>query len=131
MNKAKFILSKRKLLEQVDILEKQNLKISYSYKTNHQVGDLLQEISKVDFSIHSKEEIKKIRDKSRIWFFTQAESAEELKEIINEDIRNLVYGIGGAVTLVGIGFIIESKIHIKKAGLLLNENGIGIAYKIK
>ncbi len=90
MNKAKFILSKRKLLEQVDILEKQNLKISYSYKTNHQVGDLLQEISKVDFSIHSKEEIKKIRDKSRIWFFTQAESAEELKEIINEDIRNFV-----------------------------------------
>ena len=63
--------------------------------------------------------------------FIQPEYHKFAGQDANEDIRNLVYGIGGAVTLVGIGFILESKIHIKKAGLLLNENGIGIAYKIK
>ena len=36
----KFILSKSKLLEQVKLLEDLGLKISYSYKTNHEVGNV-------------------------------------------------------------------------------------------
>jgi len=68
---AKFILSKEKLLEQVEILKDLGLKISYSYKTNKEVGKILQDITNVDFSIHTKEEIDFIKDKSKIWFFTQ------------------------------------------------------------
>ena len=60
---AKFILSKRKLLDQVKILEDLGLKISYSYKTNREVGNVLQDISDVDFSIHAKQEIDDINDK--------------------------------------------------------------------
>ena len=86
----KFILSKSKLLEQVKLLEDLGLKISYSYKTNHEVGNVLQEISNCDFSIHAKEEIEMIKDKSKISFFTQAESAEELKEILGIGIRTFV-----------------------------------------
>ena len=86
-----FILSKSKLLEQVKLLEDLGLKVSYSYKTNHEVGDLLQKIStSTDFSIHAKDEIEKIKDKSKISFFTQAESVGELKEILGTGIRTFV-----------------------------------------
>jgi len=89
--KPHFTLSKSKLLEQVKTLENLKLKISYSYKTNRDIGKLLQEIApQVDFSIHAKEEIEDIKNKSKISFFTQAESIDELKEILEAGIRNFV-----------------------------------------
>ncbi len=89
--KPKFILSKSALLEQVKTLKNLGLKISYSYKTNREVGNLLQELSpSVNFSIHAKEEIEMIKDKSKISFFTQAESIKELKQILKIGIRNFV-----------------------------------------
>jgi len=91
MTEAHFILSKKVVNEQVDKLVDLGLKVSYSYKTNREVGNVLQEICpEVDFSIHAKEEIEMIKNKSKIWFFTQAESEEELKEILNKGIRNFV-----------------------------------------
>jgi ornithine decarboxylase len=89
--KPHFTLSKSKLLEQVKKLEDLNLKISYSYKTNREIGKVLQEITpQVNFSIHAKEEIKDIKDKLKISFFTQAESIEELKEILTTGIKKFV-----------------------------------------
>ena len=90
MNEPKFILSKKVVKEQVKILENLGLKVSYSYKTNQEVGDILQEISDCDFSIHAEEEIDKIKDKSKISFFTQAESEDELKRIFEKGIRSFV-----------------------------------------
>ena len=91
MNKPYFTLSKSKLLEQIKTLENLNLKISYSYKTNREIGKVLQEITpQINFSIHAKEEIKKIEDKSKISFFTQAESTEELKKILETGVKNFV-----------------------------------------
>ena len=90
---AKFILYKKIIKEQIKTLENLGLKISYSYKTNKEVGNLIQEMletQNIDFSIHAKEEIDMIRNKSKIWFFTQAESEEELKDIIKKGIRNFV-----------------------------------------
>ena len=76
----RFILSKNKLIEQVDILKKQGLKVSYSYKTNREVGKELQKATECDFSIHSKQELGDFskKDLERVWFFTQAENIEEL-----------------------------------------------------
>jgi len=89
---AKFILSRKVLKEQVKKLEDLGLKISYSYKTNRIVGQVLQEMnSPVDFSIHAKEEIDEIKDKSKIWFFVQAESEKELEEIFEKGIKNFVF----------------------------------------
>ncbi len=87
---AKFILSEKKLLEQVEKLKNLGLKISYSYKTNKEIGNILQKISDVDFSIHAKEEIEMIKDKNKIWFFTQAESEEELQELLKKGIKKFV-----------------------------------------
>ncbi len=93
MSEAKFILSKKILKEQIKSLEEIGMKISYSYKTNRIVGDIIQNLPEgknVDFSIHAEEEIEMIKDKFKIWFFTQAESEEELKEILNKGVRNFV-----------------------------------------
>jgi len=87
----KFILSKQKLLEQTKLLTDLDLKISYSYKTNREVGNILQKTApEVEFSIHAEEEIERIKDKSKISFFTQAESTEELEKIISKGIINFV-----------------------------------------
>jgi len=87
----KFILSKSKLLEQVKKLTDLDLDISYSYKTNRKVGEILQDIApEVDFSIHAEEEISDIKDKSKIHFFTQAELEEDLKKILNLGVRSFV-----------------------------------------
>jgi len=89
--KPYFTLSKPKLLKQLKILTDLNLKISYSYKTNRQIGDILQKISpETSFSIHAHDEISMIENKSKISFFTQAENTEELRRIIQTGITTFV-----------------------------------------
>ncbi len=92
-----FTLSKSALLSQLKILTDLNLKVSYSYKTNRQIGDILQDFNAsqgnpttVHFSIHAKEEISMIKDKSKISFFTQAETTKELIKIINRGVTTFV-----------------------------------------
>ncbi len=86
-----FTLSKSKLQSQLKILTDLDLKVSYSYKTNRQIGDILQETSPdTHFSIHAHEEIPMIKDKSKISFFTQAESVEDLQNIIQQGITDFV-----------------------------------------
>ena len=88
--KPHFTLSKSKLASQLKILTDLNLKVSYSYKTNRQIGDILQDNPNVDLSIHAKEEIEMIKDKSKISFFSQAETTQELINIINQRIKTFV-----------------------------------------
>jgi ornithine decarboxylase len=86
-----FTLSKSKLASQLKTLTDLNLKVIYSYKTNHEIGDILQQTSpQTDFSIHAHEEIPMIKDKTKIHFFTQAESVKELEKIISQGIKNFV-----------------------------------------
>jgi len=88
---AEFILSKEILRDQVKKLQDLGLAVSYSYKTNSVVGNVLQDLCPdVDFSIHSGEELDQIKDKSRIWFFTQAENLNELKRLLDVGVRRFV-----------------------------------------
>lgn len=116
MIEAKFILSKEKLLEQVKILEDIGFKISYSYKTNREVGNVLQEISEVDFSIHAKEEVNLIEDKNKIWFFMQAESKNELIELIKKGIKN---------------FVVDNKIDLEELLEIIKEIGVKINLSLR
>ena len=104
---AKFILSKKVLKEQIEKLENLGLKISYSYKTNRIVGNVLQEISNVDFSIHEKEEIFEIKNKEKIWFFLQAESEKEILDILKQGVKNFV--IDNEVDLEKLLKVVEEK----------------------
>jgi len=90
-NEAFFTLSKQKLLSQLKILTNLNLTISYSYKTNREIGNLLQKISSSTlFSLHAQNEIEMINDKQKISFFTQAETIEELIDIIQTEVKTFV-----------------------------------------
>ncbi len=88
--KARFILSKRKVLEQYNKLKNLGVDISYSYKTNKEVGNILQELTACNFSIHNFEEIEMINNKNKILFFSQAWNKEEIKKILLFGIKNLV-----------------------------------------
>lgn len=115
--KAKFILSKKVLSEQIKKLEELGLKISYSYKTNRIVGDVLQNMNLgVDFSIHEKEEIREIKDKSKIWFFLQAESEKEILEIIQNNIKN---------------FVIDNEVDLERFLKVVEEKGVKINLSLR
>jgi len=92
MEKAKFVLSKKVLFDSIEKLKNLGLNISYSYKTNKIVGDVLQnsKYKEIDFSIHLKEEINKIKNKERIWFFLQANSKKEIFSFFKKGINKYV-----------------------------------------
>jgi len=113
---AKFILSKKKLLKQVDILKNLGLVISYSYKTNREVGNVLQELTNCFFSIHAKDEIEMINDKSRIWFFLQAESEDELKIILEKGVRS---------------FVVDNEIDLQRLLKVVAEEKVEIALSLR
>ena len=117
MTTAKFILSKQTLKDQVKLLTDLGFKVSYSYKTNREVGNVLQEIcSEVDFSIHAEEEIEMIKDKSKISFFIQAESIEDLKEILSNGVRN---------------FVVDNEIDLERILNAVKENEIKINLSLR
>lgn len=87
---AKFILNKEKLLEQYNILKNLGLNVSYSYKTNRDVGNILQDISDSEFSIHDLNEVNFIKDKSKIWFFLQANPKEEIISLAELGVNSFV-----------------------------------------
>ncbi len=110
---ARFVLNEAEVVRRVNMLKELGLKINYSYKTNHEVGDVIYEkCEDVDFSIHAFDEIKMIKDASRIHFFTQAESKDELKELFDFGIRNFVVD-----NEVDLGRIIEA---VEEAGIKIN-----------
>ena len=69
---AKFVLSKSKVLEQFNKVKQISDIVSYSSKTNPLVTAILEKESNCMFSIHAKEELKHINDKSRVLFLAQA-----------------------------------------------------------
>lgn len=90
MNKAKFILSKKKVVEQYSKLTDLGIRVSYSYKTNNNVGHVLEEMTDSEFSIHAVAEVEDIKDKGKIWFFMQANSDEELVSLMDLGVRRFV-----------------------------------------
>lgn len=85
----KFILSKKKVFEQYNKLKNLGI-ISYSWKTNLEVGKILEKETESLFSIHAFEEIGDIKDKKRIWFFAQAWNKNEIKNLIEKGVKNFV-----------------------------------------
>jgi ornithine decarboxylase len=125
---ARFILSKKVVKDQVKTLENLGLKVSYSYKTNKEVGFIIQELPEtqdVDFSIHAREEIGMIKNKKKIWFFTQAESEDELEKILEREVRNFV--VDNEIDLKRLLIVIEKKQRVINLSLRMRfqEHRIG------
>lgn len=82
--KPKFIISKKKIFNSIDKLKKIVDEVSYSWKTNIQVGEILNEKNECFFSIHSINELEQVKNKSKIWYFAFALNEEDLDILINK-----------------------------------------------
>ena len=83
-------LSKRKLKEQLDILNDYADIVSYSFKTNYEVGKILELESDCMFSVHTIQAAEKLIYKKKIWFFAQAWNSEELDRAFELGLVNFV-----------------------------------------
>ncbi len=87
---AKFIVHKKKVLRQYNNLKEITPNITYSFKTNNEVAKVLEEETDSYFSIHMEESLPLIKDKSRIWFLTQAITPGQLERLFNQGIRKFI-----------------------------------------
>ena len=90
MNRAKFILSKSKLKEQLKQAYELADEVSYSLKTNYGVGKILEEESKCQFSVHSLKAVHELNSPERVWFFAQAWNKEELNNLLKFGVNSFV-----------------------------------------
>ena len=90
MQSPKFILSKSKAISQYNKVKAICDSVSYSSKTNPLVSNILEDNTDSLFSIHLSNELKNIKDKSRIVFLAQALNQEQLKELTKQGIRSFV-----------------------------------------
>jgi ornithine decarboxylase len=90
ITKARFILSVSKTLEKFNEVNKLADSVSYSYKTNPDVGKVLQDKTDCMFSIHSIEDLMQLKDGKRVWFFSQATAKEELDILFKKGVDKFV-----------------------------------------
>jgi ornithine decarboxylase len=93
--------------------------VIYSYKTNREVGKVLEEVSDCDFSIHDIGEVSLIGARDRIWFFPQALTKEEFEGLLDDGIRN---------------FVLDTETDLERLLEVVNSNGgekINISLRMK
>ena len=83
--KPRFIISKKKVLEQYNQVVNLGCKVSYSKKTNPSVWKILEQETDCDVGCHSLASVNDVKDKKRIWYFTLA---------INDELLNELFALG-------------------------------------
>ena len=82
----KFILDKKVVLEKYKEIDEICDLVSYSSKTNSLVTNILEENESCMFSVHLVNELKNIKDLSRVIFLAQGWNEEEIKDLISKGI---------------------------------------------
>ncbi|MEM2138698.1 MAG: decarboxylase [Candidatus Woesearchaeota archaeon] len=92
LSKARFILSKKKAIEKYNEIKKLSDFVSYSFKTNMDVGLVLEKETDCFFSVHTIDDFKRLNNKSaeRVWFFSQAWNFEELNILFSKNVNKFV-----------------------------------------
>jgi len=115
LDKGVFVLSKSKAVEQYNIVRGLCDCVSYSFKTNPDVGRVLEECTDCSFCVHSVEALEMINDKSRVWFFAQAWDEREIGGLLRDGVLSFV--VDNVEDLnVFVDYIGEKKV---KANLML------------
>ncbi len=87
---ARFILSKKKAVEQYNKVKKHCDYVYYSIKTNPEIAKILEKHTNSFFSVHFAESAKIISNKSRVLFFAQGWNRKEIKRLISSGITSFV-----------------------------------------
>ncbi len=90
LDKARFVLSKGKLLEEFKKVKDVSDTVSYSVKTNFEIAGVLEKETDCLFSVHTLRTAEVIEDKSRIIFFAQAWDRKELEKLFSLGITRYV-----------------------------------------
>lgn len=90
MPEARFILSKSKVLEQYNITKELADIVSYSFKTNVEVGKVLEGHTDSMFSVHTIDELELIKDASRTWFLAQSLSKQEIDTLFKRNVSSFI-----------------------------------------
>jgi len=90
MSGAKFVLSKSKVVEQFARVKEVADVVSYSSKTNQDVTKILEGETDCLFSVHFVNELKHVKDKSRVIFLAQAWNVDLIKELVDMEIRYFI-----------------------------------------
>jgi len=90
MSKAKFVVSKSKLVEQIQKLKRLGLVISYSVKTFPEICWVLEDNTDCFFSIHMPQSLRFVKDISRVWFLTQVLNENLLDDLMGKGLRNFI-----------------------------------------
>jgi ornithine decarboxylase len=89
-NKARFLLSKKKLHKQYNEAKNMSDIVSYSFKTNFEIGHILEDETDSMFSIHSIESACMLKDMNRVWFIAQAWNEKELSTVFEKGINKFI-----------------------------------------
>lgn len=87
MEEPKFVLSKSKVLQQYEKVKLLADIVSYSSKTNQIITGILEKETNSMFSVHLVNELKHIKDMSRIIFLSQGWTQEQIKNLIKKGIK--------------------------------------------
>jgi len=122
--KAKFIISKSKVLEQYMTAKQLADKVSYSSKTNQVVTKILEKETQCLFSVHFVNELRHVEDKTRVLFLAQAWNEKEIGDLVNQGIRN--FAVDNEVDLdVLIGYLEKNDVKINlMLRLKIRENSL-------
>ncbi|MEM4397372.1 MAG: decarboxylase [Candidatus Woesearchaeota archaeon] len=92
LSKARFILSKKKAIEKYNEIKELSNYVSYSFKTNMDVGLVLEKETNCFFSVHTIDDFRRLDKKSaeRVWFFSQAWDNEELDILFSKNVNKFV-----------------------------------------
>ncbi|MBU1245938.1 MAG: decarboxylase [Nanoarchaeota archaeon] len=109
--KPKFLLSKSKVLEQYNKVKEYADIVSYSSKTNQEVIKILEKETDSMFSVHFFNELKHVKDKSKIIFLAQAWKKEDIKELTDLNIKTFIVDNEQDLNIL-LDFLKENKIQI-------------------
>ncbi len=87
---AVFILSKKKVLEQYESLKKYADVVGYNYKTNPDVGKILEKETSAPLAVSSLKNAEEISVKDRITYIVQGEDKKTLQGLIESGIKTFI-----------------------------------------
>ncbi len=90
MSDTRFLISRKKTIEQYNKLKETADEVSYSVKTNIEIAKILEEDTDSKFSVHFVNLLEKIKDKSRVTFLAQGWDESSIKKLIDLGVLSFV-----------------------------------------
>ncbi len=90
MSDTRFLISRKKTIEQYNKLKSIADEVSYSVKTNVEIAKILEENTDSKFSVHFVNLLKKINDKSRATFLAQGWDESLIRTLASMGVKSFV-----------------------------------------